>query len=57
MDKDLKLHAILVGADANGADIITGLTAASAGDEEPGVLLEDATRCPDDCPPESPLNH
>lgn len=56
MDADLKLHAILVGADANGADILTGLTEPSLSDEEPGVLLEDGARCPHDCPPESPLN-
>jgi hypothetical protein len=47
MDKDLKVHAILVGADADGNDILT------SGDE---VIMEDAVRCPTICPPESPLN-
>jgi hypothetical protein len=47
MGIDLKLHAILVGADSSGADILP------TGDE---VTLEDAVRCPSVCPPASPLN-
>ena len=58
MDAKLKLHAILVGVDATGADILTGLSTPLTNDDDAvGVLLEDATRCPHDCPPPSPLNN
>ena len=58
MDAKLKLHAILVGVDATGADILTGLsTPLTKKNGEIAVLLEEATRCPHDCPPQSPLNN
>jgi hypothetical protein len=46
IDDDLKLHAILVAADAEGNDMLEG--------EE--TVLERAIRCPDTCPPPSVLN-
>jgi hypothetical protein len=47
MDTNLKIHAILVGADSSGEDILT------TGVE---VIMEDSVRCPTTCPPASPLN-
>jgi hypothetical protein len=48
IDEDLKVHAILVGADAEGNDILPG------GDGE--YIVERAIRCPVECPPPSVLN-
>ena len=48
MDDDLKVHLILVAADANGADMVAT--------DPPDVILEDGQRCPVHCPPSSPLN-
>ena len=50
MDSNLKVHAILVGVDEQGADIIPTTN------NDEGVILEDAQRCPPACPPASPLN-
>lgn len=51
---DGTVHAILVAADENGADILP-ITLPGSGEEE-GVILQDAQRCPDECLPPSPLN-
>jgi len=51
MDSGLKIHSISVGVNANGEDILPtkdGLT--------DGEILENGNRCPDLCPPSSPLN-
>ena len=55
MSDDLKVHAIIVGVNSNNEDILppSGNTIGTEGDP---VILEEATRCPDDCPPSSPLN-
>lgn len=47
--------AVLCAADANGSDILPPAAASreSEGDE---LILEDAIRCPELCPPTSPLN-
>lgn len=55
MNQDLLSHAILVAADASGADILPAANAAAVAADEP-VILEDALRCPDLCPPKSGLN-
>lgn len=47
MSEDNKIHAILVGFDANDEDILT------AGDPK---IIEGARRCPTECPPSSDLN-
>ncbi|HWB28391.1 MAG TPA: hypothetical protein VG738_23125 [Chitinophagaceae bacterium] len=52
MKDENSIHAILVVADAGGNDLLPaeGLAA----DDDPPVL-EDGFRCPDFCPPDSPL--
>lgn len=51
MDNAKKVHAILVAVDGNGKDILPN---------DPGVptpmIVEDAIRCPDQCPAASDLN-
>lgn len=49
MDDKLWLHAILVGVDANGNDIIIQNPGFGLKDDE-GYVLEDSFRCPPDCP-------
>ncbi|HMR82710.1 MAG TPA: hypothetical protein PKE30_06250 [Niabella sp.] len=53
MDEDLKLHAIVVAADKDNADILP-VTITDDGGE--GGLAENANRCPPLCPLSSPLN-
>lgn len=55
-DKDL-IHAIFVGVDAEGRDILppSGTGNTSTGGDE-GILIDDGHRCPHTCPPASPLN-
>jgi hypothetical protein len=52
MDDNLKVHLVLVAADANGADILPS----DDPEADPGTILEDGQRCPPYCPPSSPLN-
>jgi hypothetical protein len=54
MNPDKSVHAILVAADEKGHDILPLMKATGADDE--GEILEDAERCPTNCPPASPLN-
>lgn len=49
MDDKLWLHAILVGVNANGNDIIIQNPGFGLKDDE-GYVVEDASRCPPDCP-------
>ena len=49
MDDKLWLHAILVGVDANGNDIIIQNPGFGLKDDE-GYVLEDSVRFPPDCP-------
>jgi hypothetical protein len=60
LDDAMRVHAILVGYDRNNADILPAAASSSAlatetEDEFSGVL-EEGNRCPDMCPPDSPLN-
>jgi hypothetical protein len=55
MDESLKMHAILVGADINGKDILPPQADAAA-NSPIGEIMEDGLRCPTMCPPPSPLN-
>jgi hypothetical protein len=61
MSPDLKVHAILVGVDDQGSDMLplsesnpTNLKEEVGGFE--GIILEDSQRCPMACPPDSVLN-
>ena len=52
--EDHKIHAIIVGFDEEGKDIlpVEGIAMDGTG----GVIIEDSTTCPPNCPPPSPLN-
>lgn len=52
MDENTKIHAIIVGVNASNEDILPSSTSEST-DEV--YLLERGIRCPDLCPPPSPL--
>jgi len=61
LDEEDKLHSILVGVDENGNDLIipdttTSTLTATTLTEEGGLVVEDAVRCPPNCPPSSDLN-
>ena len=57
MDDELKVQIIAVGVNASKEDMLpsgsgeTSMTSATT-----DVIVEDGQRCPDDCPPPSPLN-
>ncbi len=53
MDEDLKLHAIIVAANEENEDILPVLTTVALTGED---IVEEGQRCPDLCPPPSPLN-
>jgi hypothetical protein len=54
MDETLSVHAILVGVDQNGNDI---LPIAATGDEEEGIIVEEGRICPPHCATDpSPLH-
>jgi hypothetical protein len=50
MDEEDKLHSILVGVNDKGEDLIIPSTTASLTGED-GEVVEDAVRCPPNCPP------
>jgi len=54
MDPSLKLHAILVGYDSQDRDMLPPLN--TEAEDSGGPIVERGTRCPDICPPPSPLN-
>jgi len=54
MDGSLKSHAILVGVNTSNEDILPSSGNTLSASEE--VILEEGQRCPDICPPKSPLN-
>jgi len=51
---DHQVHAIIVGFDAEGKDILP--TANIAMDSTNPIIVENGGKCPDDCPPPSDLN-
>jgi len=55
MKENKDIDAILVAVNAEGEDILPLASNAVAATNEP-IILEDGLRCPDDCPPKSPLN-
>ncbi|RYF91429.1 MAG: hypothetical protein EOO03_01380 [Chitinophagaceae bacterium] len=56
LDEHLKIHAVLVGVDATNADILASATGRTVADADDEIIVEMAQRCPDECPPPSPLN-
>lgn len=62
MSPNLQVHAIIVGADSNGNDLLPDdgtirlKEAVAAADDDEPPILEDGARCPIECPPDSPLN-
>jgi hypothetical protein len=53
MDESLKVHIIFVAINSEGEDILpSGQTTLSSS----GDIVEEGQRCPDICPPASPLN-
>lgn len=55
MDETLKTHAIIVGVNESNEDILASSSSNNlAASDEP--ILEEGQRCPDICPPKSPLN-
>jgi hypothetical protein len=54
MDEEMKVHAILVGVNASDEDILDPLPSILPSGE--AVIVETGVRCPDYCPPDSPLN-
>jgi hypothetical protein len=55
MKPNLDVDAILVAVNDAGEDILPP-SSASADSSDNGTLLEDGYRCPEACPPSSPLN-
>ena len=49
MDELMKVHALIVGVNVNDEDIVDRESLNS-------LIIENSRRCPDDCPPASPLN-
>ena len=62
MDGELKVHAIIVGVNEKNEDMLPSSTNAATAngatnsDEEGDPIIEAGARCPDECPPPSPLN-
>jgi hypothetical protein len=57
MSEDLKIHAIIVATDGKGNDILpSGNSSANESDDPDDDIAENGIRCPDICPPPSPLN-
>ncbi len=59
MSVDLKVHAIIVGVNANNEDILpqaTASTSANATSGDDDDIIEAGVICPPICPPPSPLN-
>ncbi len=55
MSEDLKVHAIVVGVNSDNEDILPETNLAEVSETDP-VIIEEAFRCPDVCPPKSALN-
>lgn len=55
MKEDNNVDAILVAVNADGEDILPSSAAAGLLNGD-AIILEDGIRCPEACPPESPLN-
>jgi hypothetical protein len=59
MDEDYKVHAVIVGVNASGEDLLptAGTTSTlTEEEEEDSYVIDKGLRCPDICGPASPLN-
>ncbi len=57
MDEALRLHSIVVGVNSQNEDILPNTDATlSINEEDGGIILEEAQRCPPLCKPTPPLN-
>lgn len=56
MGTDDKIHAIIVGVDKDGHDMVRTSTTSMAMDSTNDIIIENGARCPDDCPPDTGLN-
>lgn len=55
MKEDNSIHAILVAADENNADILPPQNSLETNDNNP-IIVDEGIRCPPACPPPSSLN-
>jgi len=55
MDEDYRVHLVLVGVNTEDEDMLPPGTLTEE-EEDDDYLIERATRCPPNCPPESDLN-
>jgi hypothetical protein len=55
MKENQQVSVILVAADAEGNDLLPSASATATGTDDP-VIIDDGYRCPDICPPDSPIN-
>ena len=55
MKENKNVDALLVAVNSSGEDILPAATNSIEATNGP-IILEDGLRCPDDCPPKSPLN-
>ena len=56
MGEDLKIHAIIVAVNENNEDMIPENSLNNNEDDDDDDIVDSANRCPELCPPSSPLN-
>jgi hypothetical protein len=56
MDSDLKVHAIFIAVNESNEDILPSQSSSELDSEEDDYFGEDGQRCPNLCPPPSPIN-
>lgn len=58
MDAELKVHAVIVGVNGKNEDMLPPVSSISRSTENNDnfKIIDRSDRCPDICPPESPLN-
>lgn len=55
MDANFLVHAIVVGVNESNEDILPSTVSSLT--DPPDIIAEQSIRCPEDCPPSSPLNN
>lgn len=56
MDNDLKIRFVICGVNSANEDVFIPVTPSLGGEPVPSVI-ENGIRCPNECPPDSPLNN